>query len=172
MANRDWINTASIDASMEDYRLVQRYHNNYQKKIMREAENRPINDQLYLLNSSKPADDADYQIYQKSDTIPYFVLGSITTIFVVLICILVWIIIRKFKRTKKQYSFSAKEIESQSETITMTTNSEISESTLDSTESITQTSSLADLWKRIKEDDNYQPTYAPSTSAPLAAVLQ
>ena len=73
MANRDWINTAS----MEDYRLVQRYHNNYQEKLMREAENRPINDQLDLLNSSKPADDADYQIYQKSDTIPYFVLGSI-----------------------------------------------------------------------------------------------
>ena len=61
MANRDWINTAS----MEDYRLVQRYHNNYQKKLMREAENRPINDQLDLLNSSKPADDADYQIYQQ-----------------------------------------------------------------------------------------------------------
>ena len=164
MANRDWINTAS----MEDYRLVQRYHNNYQKKMMREAENRPINDQLDLLNSSKPADDADYQIYQKSDTIPYFVLGSITTIFVVLICILVWIIIRKFKRTKKQSSISAKEIESQSETTTMTTNSEIYEST----ESITETPSVADLWKRMKEDDNYQPTYAPSTSAPLAAVLQ
>ena len=42
----------------------------------------------------------------------------------------------------------------------------------ESNESLAETSSLADLWKRIKEDDTYQPTRAPSTSAPLAAVLQ
>ena len=42
----------------------------------------------------------------------------------------------------------------------------------ESTESLAETSSLADLWKRIKEDETYQPPRAPSTSAPLAAVLQ
>ena len=41
----------------------------------------------------------------------------------------------------------------------------------ESTESVAETS-VAETWKRINEDDNYQPTYAPSTSAPLAAVLQ
>ena len=79
---------------------------------------------------------------------------------------MIWFL--KLKRTKKQPSTSETEIESQFETTSMAANPEISEST----ESITETSSLADLWKRIKEDDNYQPTNAPSTSAPLAAVLQ
>ena len=48
---------------------------------------------------------------------------------------------------------------------------ESTESLAETSESLAETS-LADLWKRIKEDDTYQPTHAPSTSAPLAAVLQ
>ena len=94
------------------------------------------------------------------------ILGSIA--IVLSIFIQVMILFLKFKRTKKQPSTSETEIESQFETTSMAANPEISEST----ESITETTSLADLWKRIKKDDNYQPTNAPSTSAPLAAVLQ
>ena len=41
----------------------------------------------------------------------------------------------------------------------------------ESTGSITKISSLEDLWRRIKEDDNYQPTYTSTTNAPLAVVL-
>ena len=109
-----------------------------------------------------------YLTEAENERIPYVViiLGSIAIVFSIFI--LAMILFLKFKRTKKQPSTSETEIESQFETTSMATNPEISEST----ESITETSSLADLWKRIKEDDNYQPINAPSTSAPLAAVLQ
>jgi len=62
------------------------------------------------------------------------------------------------KRTNEFESISMVEIED---------NPRITESMA----SIPNTSSLENLWKRIKEDDNYQPTYSSTTSAPLAAVL-
>ena len=106
---------------------------------------------------------------------PWFVEAAIISSVFVLVLVIACI----WKKTKNQPSKMERK-SSLSETTNETTivienppDLEITESfRSESTESLAETSSLADLWKRIKEDDTYQPTHAPSTSAPLAAVLQ
>ena len=106
---------------------------------------------------------------------PWFVEAAI----ILLVFVLVLVIACIWKKTKNQPS-KMKRKSSLSETTNETTivienppDLEITESfKSESTESLAETSSLMDLWTRINEDDTYQPTCAPSTSAPLAAVLQ
>ena len=104
--------------------------------------------------------------------IPFFVLVLSAAIVSSIILLLVLICI--CKKTKNQPSKLERKYslaETKNETTIMIVNPPDLEIT-ESTESLAETSSLADLWKRIKEDETYQPTHAPSTSAPLAAVLQ
>ena len=94
------------------------------------------------------------------------IISSIFVLLLVLICIC--------KKTKNQPPILERKpslTETKNETTIMIENPPDLEIT-ESTESLAETSSLADLWKRIKEDETYQPTHAPSTSAPLAAVIQ
>lgn len=105
--------------------------------------------------------------------IPFLVVIS-TSVAMVLSIFVLLLVICTCKRTQCQHptpersSSSITETKNEYETSIMMENPKINEST----ESLARTSSIMDLWKRIWEDDNYQPVYTPSTGAPLAAVLQ
>ena len=110
------------------------------------------------------------------ENIPFFVVIATSVAIVSSIFVLLLVIMNKLsKRTQNQ----SPRVE-RSSSLMMETNNEYETSIMmesptitESTESLAEsTSSFMDLWKRIKEDDNYQPTYTPSTNAPLAAVLQ
>ena len=106
---------------------------------------------------------------QKTEEIPTPVVTSISVAAILALSVLVSLVIY-FRLSKSARNSSATKKMDEFESISMVEiedNPKITEST----GSITKISSLEDLWRRIKEDDNYQPTYTSTTNAPLAVVL-